>query len=143
MKCFLHISFETQRERLLARLDDPAKHWKFKEADIDERQLWPAYQEAYERALRATSTEAAPWYVVPSDRKWYRNWAVAQLLRESMDDLHLEYPVIDLDVDALRARLAPAELSPSPVRVTPQQQGDRVVGQHVADRDVPAPGARR
>jgi PPK2 family polyphosphate:nucleotide phosphotransferase len=107
VKCFLHISFDTQRERLLARLDNPDKHWKFNEADIDERQLWPAYQVAYERALRATSTAAAPWYVIPSDRKWYRNWAVGQLLRERMDDLGLEYPVVDLDVDQLRARLAP------------------------------------
>lgn len=107
VKCFLHISFDTQRERLLARLDDPDKHWKFKEADIDERQLWPAYQQAYLDALRATSTDAAPWFVVPSDHKWYRNWAVGELLRETMNGLGLEYPQVDLDVDRLRARLAP------------------------------------
>ena len=92
---------------MLARLDDPDKHWKFKEADIDERQLWPAYQQAYLNALRATSTDAAPWFVIPSDRKWYRNWAVGELLRETMAGLGLEYPQLDLDVDRLRARLAP------------------------------------
>jgi PPK2 family polyphosphate:nucleotide phosphotransferase len=107
VKCFLHVSFEAQRERLLARLDDPDKHWKFKEADIDERQLWPDYQQAYLNVLRATSTEAAPWFVIPSDRKWYRNWAVGELLRETMVGLGLEYPQLDLDVDRLRARLAP------------------------------------
>jgi PPK2 family polyphosphate:nucleotide phosphotransferase len=107
VKCFLHISFEAQRERLLARLDDPDKHWKFKEADIDERQLWPAYQRAYVKALQATSTAAAPWFVIPSDRKWYRNWAVGELLRDTMAGLGLEYPRLDLDVDRLRARLAP------------------------------------
>ncbi len=107
VKCFLHISFEAQRERLLDRLDDPDKHWKFKEADIDERQLWPDYQQAYLNTLRATSTDAAPWFVIPSDRKWYRNWAVGELLRETMAGLGLEYPQLDLDVDRLRARLAP------------------------------------
>ena len=107
VKCFLHVSFDTQRERLLARLDDPDKHWKFKEGDIDERQLWPAYQQAYLNALRATSTDAAPWFVIPSDHKWYRNWAVGELLRETMAGLGLEYPQVELDVDRLRARLAP------------------------------------
>lgn len=107
IKCFLHISFEAQRERLLARLDDPDKHWKFKEADIDERQLWPDYQQAYLNALRATSTDAAPWFVIPSDHKWYRNWAVGELLRGTLTGLGLEYPRPDLDVDRLRARLAP------------------------------------
>ncbi|MGZ8620439.1 MAG: PPK2 family polyphosphate kinase, partial [Actinomycetota bacterium] len=73
VKCFLHISYDEQRERLLARLDDPDKHWKFNEADIDERARWADYQAAYEDAIRRCSTEVAPWYVVPADRKWYRN----------------------------------------------------------------------
>ena len=107
VKCFLHISFDTQRERLLARLADPDKHWKFKESDIDERQFWPAYQQAYLNALRATSTDVAPWFVIPSDRKWYRNWAVGELLRETMGAMDLAYPQVDLDVDRLRERLAP------------------------------------
>ena len=72
----LHISAEEQKERLLARLDDPTKHWKFNPGDIDERALWPAYREAYEIALERTNTEDAPWHVIPADRKWYRNLAV-------------------------------------------------------------------
>ena len=74
----LHISPEEQKERLLARLDDPTKHWKYNPGDVDERALWPAYREAYEIALERTNTEHAPWYVVPSDRKWYRNLAVGR-----------------------------------------------------------------
>jgi PPK2 family polyphosphate:nucleotide phosphotransferase len=109
VKCFLHISFDTQRERLLARLANPDKHWKFNEADIDERQFWPAYQQAYLEALRATSTDVAPWFVIPSDRKWYRNWAVGELLRETMSAMDLAYPQVDLDLDRLRARLAPPD----------------------------------
>ncbi len=77
LKCMLHVSSEEQRERLLARLDDPDKQWKFKPADVDERAHWAEYQEAYETALERCNTDAAPWYVVPSDTKWYRNWAVA------------------------------------------------------------------
>jgi len=105
VKCLLHISYDYQRERLLARLDEPAKRWKFSEGDIEERRHWPAYQEAYAAAVRQCST-VAPWYVVPADRKWYRKWAVARILRETLDELDPQYPRRDdLDVDALRARL--------------------------------------
>jgi len=107
VKCFLHISYDEQRARLLARLDDPDKHWKFNEADIDERARWADYQAAYEDAIRRCSTEAAPWYVIPADRKWYRNWAVATLLAETLEELDPTYPRPDLDVEGLRARLAP------------------------------------
>ena len=105
LKCFLHISADTQRERLLARLDDPDKQWKFKPGDIDERQHWTAYQQAYEVALERCSTDAAPWYVVPADRKWYRNWAVAQLVVETLRGMALEWPRPDYDVAEQRARL--------------------------------------
>ena len=85
IKCFLNISSTEQKERLLARLDDPTKHWKYNPGDVDERAKWPAYQEAYQAVLeRCCNTERAPWYVIPSDRKWYRNWAVAQLLLEHL-----------------------------------------------------------
>ncbi|HEY9289672.1 MAG TPA: PPK2 family polyphosphate kinase, partial [Microlunatus sp.] len=107
IKCFLHLSYDRQRERLLARLDDPTKHWKFNEADITERRLWPDYQRAYADALAATSTENAPWYAVPSDHKWYRNWAVATILLSTLRDLDPQYPSTDLDLPRLRARLAP------------------------------------
>jgi PPK2 family polyphosphate:nucleotide phosphotransferase len=107
VKCFLHISYDEQRARLLARLDDPTKHWKFNPGDLEERKLWPAYQEAYQLALARCSTDTAPWYVVPSDRKWYRNWAVGRLLLETLTAMAPTYPPTDLDVPALEACLAP------------------------------------
>jgi PPK2 family polyphosphate:nucleotide phosphotransferase len=106
VKVMLHLSYEEQRARLLARLDDPTKRWKFNPADLDDRDRWAEYQTAYAEALQRCGTRAAPWYVVPADRKWYRNWAVANLLLAHLDDLHLEYPDVELDLDALRARLA-------------------------------------
>jgi PPK2 family polyphosphate:nucleotide phosphotransferase len=107
VKCWLHISYDEQRKRLLARLDDPAKRWKFSERDIEERRRWADYMAAYETAIARCSTDVAPWYVVPADRKWYRNFAVARLLVEHLDALGLTYPVPDLDVAALKERLAP------------------------------------
>jgi PPK2 family polyphosphate:nucleotide phosphotransferase len=107
LKCFLHIGYETQRKRLLARLDDPDKHWKFNEADIDERRYWSKYQEAYAEALERCNTDHAPWYLVPSDRKKYRNWLVGELLLETLEELDPQYPHPDLDIAALKARLAP------------------------------------
>ena len=105
VKCMLHISAEEQRERLLARLDDPTKHWKFNPGDIDERALWSSYREAYEIALERCSTEAAPWLVVPSDRKWYRNWAIAAVLLETLRGMDLGWPDASFDVAEQRRRL--------------------------------------
>jgi PPK2 family polyphosphate:nucleotide phosphotransferase len=105
VKCFLHISYDRQRRRLLKRLDNPDKHWKFDPADIDERARWPAYQEAYEIALRRCGTPYAPWYLVPADRKWYRNWAVSRLLLEHLRALDPQYPPADFDVTKCRERL--------------------------------------
>jgi PPK2 family polyphosphate:nucleotide phosphotransferase len=105
VKCMLHISQETQKKRLLARLDDPTKQWKFKPDDVDERGYWAAYQAAYEVALEACNTEAAPWHVIPSDRKWYRNWAVGNLLLEALQGLDLDWPAPEYDLDQQRARL--------------------------------------
>lgn len=109
IKCMLHISADKQRERLLARLDDPTKQWKFKPGDVDERARWDDYQAAYATALERCSIAAAPWYVVPSDRKWYRNWAIAQLLLETLQALDLDWPAPDYDVAEQRARLDPAQ----------------------------------
>jgi PPK2 family polyphosphate:nucleotide phosphotransferase len=107
VKCMLHISYDEQRERLLARLDDPEQHWKFHEGDLEERRRWQDYQAAYEEAIRECSTEEAPWFVVPSDRKWYRNWAVSSLLVETLGDMDPQLPRPDLDVDALKRQLQP------------------------------------
>lgn len=106
IKCFLHVSKDEQRARLLARLDDATKHWKYNPHDIDERLLWDDYQQAYALALEQCNTEAAPWYVVPSDRKWYRNWAITRLLLEHLAGLDPQWPAGDFDVEAEKARLA-------------------------------------
>ena len=111
VKCMLHISAKEQAERLVARLDDPAKRWKYNPGDLDARAKWPAYQEAYAEAVRRTDTDAAPWYVIPSDRKWYRNWAIAALLAETLAGLDPRFPEPDFDVDAERARLAASGVS--------------------------------
>jgi PPK2 family polyphosphate:nucleotide phosphotransferase len=110
VKCFLHISSETQEERLLERLDDPHKHWKFNPGDVDERALWPAYQNAYEVALERCNTEEAPWLLVPSDRKWYRNWAVGTILHETLEAMELGWPAADFDVGEQRRRLLELDL---------------------------------
>jgi PPK2 family polyphosphate:nucleotide phosphotransferase len=92
VKLFLHISKDEQRQRLQARLDDPAKHWKFRVADLEERTKWGDYQRAFEDAIAETSTDDAPWYVVPADRKWYRNWAVLRILTETLEALDPQFP---------------------------------------------------
>ncbi|SDG85965.1 polyphosphate:nucleotide phosphotransferase, PPK2 family [Lentzea fradiae] len=103
VKCFLHISPEVQKERLLARLDDPRKNWKYNPADIDVRSKWSKYQEAYTQALRNCSE--TPWYFVPSDRKWYRNWAVSRLLLETLREMDPKFPEPAYDLEAEKARL--------------------------------------
>ena len=105
VKCMLHISAEEQKERLLARLDDPSKHWKFNPGDIDDRVYTSSYRRAYEVAMERTNTETAPWLVVPGDRKWYRNWAVATVLLETLRGLDLTWPDADFDVAEQRRRL--------------------------------------
>jgi PPK2 family polyphosphate:nucleotide phosphotransferase len=106
VKCMLHISPEEQAERLLARLDEEDKLWKYNPGDLDARAKWPAYQQAYTDALRDTDTDAAPWYVIPADRKWYRDWAIASILVETLQEMDPRYPETDVDVDAERARIA-------------------------------------
>jgi PPK2 family polyphosphate:nucleotide phosphotransferase len=119
VKLFLHISFEEQRKRLLKRLDDPSKHWKFDPHDLDEREHWDAYMEAYSDAIARCSTSVAPWYVVPSDSKWFRNWAVGRVLVETFEEMRPRYPQPVLDVPALRRRLRKREQEPvSPRRIS-------------------------
>ncbi|KAB1947093.1 hypothetical protein F8271_05405 [Micromonospora sp. ALFpr18c] len=105
VKVMLHISYAEQGERLLERLTDPRKHWKYNPSDVDARARWDDYQAAYAEALSRCGTDAAPWFVVPADRKWYRDWAVAHLLRETFDTLDLGYPPADFDVAHERERL--------------------------------------
>ncbi|MCE7082264.1 PPK2 family polyphosphate kinase [Streptomyces sp. ST2-7A] len=105
VKVFLHIGREEQRERLLKRLNRPDKHWKFTPDDIADRALWPDYRQAYEVAMERCSSEAAPWYLVPADRKWYRNWAVGRLLLEHLREIDPRYPAADFDLDDARSRL--------------------------------------
>ena len=92
VKFWLHISPEEQKKRLQARLDDAAKRWKFNPGDLDERKLWPDYQAAAEEMLERTSTDVAPWYVVPADHKWYRNWVVSHVLIETLEAMDPRYP---------------------------------------------------
>jgi PPK2 family polyphosphate:nucleotide phosphotransferase len=128
VKVMLHISYAEQANRLAQRLDDPTKHWKFNPADLDERGFWSQYQDAYADALSRCSTEVAPWYVVPADRKWYRDWAVATLLRETLADLHLDWPPGDFDVAEQRARLAATGTQPPAGPTAAQAKGGRRVG---------------
>jgi polyphosphate kinase 2 (PPK2 family) len=107
----LHISYEEQRARLLQRLADPTKRWKFHVSDLADRALWNDYQAAYADALTRCSTGPAPWYLVPADRKWYRDWAVANLLLAHLDELKLTYPDVDLNRSDLRKRLEHDERS--------------------------------
>lgn len=106
IKVMLQISSDEQKARLRARLDDPAKQWKFNPGDIDERGRWDAYQEAYQIALTRTSTDAAPWYVVPANRKFYARIAVQRLLIDALKGFALEWPPVSFDVEAEKARLA-------------------------------------
>jgi PPK2 family polyphosphate:nucleotide phosphotransferase len=96
LKFFLHISKEEQRARLQARIEDPTKRWKFQHGDLEERKLWDDYQRAYEDVLFKTSTERAPWYVVPANSKWYRNYVIGSVIVDAMERLDLKYPEPDL-----------------------------------------------
>jgi polyphosphate kinase 2 (PPK2 family) len=92
LKFMLHISKDEQRERLQARIDDPEKRWKFQPGDLAERKVWEKYQTAYEDAVSTCSTEHAPWYVIPADRKWYARWAIARVVRETLEAIKPEFP---------------------------------------------------
>jgi PPK2 family polyphosphate:nucleotide phosphotransferase len=97
LKFFLHISHAEQTARLQARLDDPDKRWKLSESDMHERKFWDQYQRVYEEAIEATSRRDAPWFVIPSDCKWFRNAAISEILVRTLQDLHLKYPKPTLD----------------------------------------------
>lgn len=106
IKCFLHVGKDEQKARLAARLESPDKYWKYNPGDLAARAKWDAYVDAYEAVLTRCNTEAAPWHVIPADKKWYRDWAVAELLREKLSDLGLEWPAASFDVDEQRRAVA-------------------------------------
>ena len=101
LKFYLHISKEEQKERFQDRLDEPDKRWKFNPGDLEERKLWPDYTRAYEEVLSRTSTDWAPWIIVPADRKWYRNLVVATVLVETLEGLDMAHPQPDFDPEAV------------------------------------------
>ncbi len=106
IKCFLHISSDEQKGRLQARLQNPAKHWKYNPGDLKVRARWDDYMDAFGVALTRCNPDHAPWYVIPSDKKWYRDWAVAELLRERLAAMNLEWPVATFDVAEELGRLS-------------------------------------
>lgn len=108
VKVAMFVSLDEQKKRLTERLERPEKYWKYNPADIDERLLWPKYQDAYQAVLDRTSTEYAPWHVIPCDRKWYSRLAITELLIEALKGLELSWPPANFDVEAERRRLAQA-----------------------------------
>jgi PPK2 family polyphosphate:nucleotide phosphotransferase len=105
LKVMLHISPDEQKARLLARLADPAKHWKYSTGDVTERLLWPQYMDAFQAAFEQTSAEAAPWFVVPANRKWYARLAVQELVIRALADMDLGWPAADFDVEEETRRI--------------------------------------
>lgn len=114
LKFFLHISPEEQLERFKQRLDDPSTHWKISENDYSERELWSAYVEAFEDAMERTSTKHAPWYVIPSDHKWFRNLAISEIVADTLDDMDLKLPPSQVDIAQIRRKYHDAEARKKP-----------------------------
>lgn len=104
IKLYLHISPQEQLERFKQRLDDPARHWKISESDYSERELWSAYIEAFEDAMEQTSTKHAPWYVIPSNHKWFRNLAISEIVADVMEDMDLKLPPTQVDIAEVRRK---------------------------------------
>jgi PPK2 family polyphosphate:nucleotide phosphotransferase len=108
VKVAMFLSLDEQKKQLAERLEDPTKYWKYNPGDLDERKLWPKYQEAYQAVLDRTSTDYAPWYVVPCDKRWYSRLAVTELLIEAVESFNMSWPPADFDVEAYKKRLAEA-----------------------------------
>ena len=101
LKFYLHIDKDEQKDRLQARLDEPNKNWKFSRGDLEERKLWDKYREAFEDALEKTSTETAPWYVIPANRKWYRNLVISSIIIEKLKSLNMAFPESEEDLSGI------------------------------------------
>jgi PPK2 family polyphosphate:nucleotide phosphotransferase len=110
IKFYLHISPEEQLARFKMRLDDPDRNWKIRNSDYTEREYWPAYIEAFEDAMRKTSTTRAPWYVIPSNHKWFRNLAISRILVETLDEMDLKLPKPSVDLKAIRVQYHSAKI---------------------------------
>jgi PPK2 family polyphosphate:nucleotide phosphotransferase len=102
LKFCLHISKDEQKKRLLERVDDPNKQWKLSQADFNERLFWDSYQKAYEDALTKCTTPRAPWYIIPADKKWFRNLAVSHIIAETLEEMHPQFPEPSIDVKKLK-----------------------------------------
>jgi PPK2 family polyphosphate:nucleotide phosphotransferase len=114
LKFYLHISPEEQLSRFKQRLDDPSRQWKISESDYTERELWSKYVEAYEDAMAATSTKHAPWYVIPSNHKWFRNLAISQIIGDTMYDMGLKLPPMHVDIADIHTKYHAAEAEKKP-----------------------------
>jgi len=112
LKFYLHISKEEQLKRFKARLENPERQWKISEADYTEREFWPDYQGAYEEALSRCSTEAAPWFVIPADHKWFRDLAVSQIILETLERLGIQTPKPSVDIAAIKRKYHEAKAAP-------------------------------
>ncbi len=110
LKFYLHISPKEQLARFKQRLDDPVRHWKISDADYSERELWPKYKDAYEDAISLTSTDYAPWFIIPSDHKWFRNLAISQIVADTMDAMKLKLPPPRADIDEIRSKYHEAKV---------------------------------
>jgi PPK2 family polyphosphate:nucleotide phosphotransferase len=104
LKFFLYVSKNEQKKRLQERLDDPEKRWKFRKGDLEDRALWKEYMKAYEDAIRETSTDYAPWYVIPADHNWFRNWLVSKVIVETLEGLKMEFPQPEEGLEGAKIR---------------------------------------
>ena len=102
LKFYLHIDQEEQKRRLQARLDNPDKHWKFRKGDLEERKLWPDYMQAYEDVLNKTSTDVAPWYIIPANHKWYRDLVISSILVDRLEGLNMKFPEPEENLEGVR-----------------------------------------
>ncbi len=114
LKFFLHISKEEQRKRFIERIEEPSKNWKFSAGDIKERECWKSYQQAYEKAIQATSTDEAPWFIIPADDKWYARLAIASIIHQQFNKLEISYPVLN-KAQKEELSLAKAQLTNQPI----------------------------
>ena len=105
LKFSLHIDLQEQAQRFLARVEDPTKQWKFNPGDLDERERWEEYMKAYEDMLNQTSTDWAPWYIIPANKKWYRNWLISKIVIKTLKDLDMRYPAAPENIEDYHKRL--------------------------------------